>query len=59
MNVDNCQEVYDRALAAGATSQMEPTKLDRWPVTVAFVYDPDGYLVELVETHVDNRTGAV
>ena len=38
---------------------MEPTKLDRWPVTVAFVVDPDGYLVELVETHQDNRTGAV
>jgi len=26
---------------------------------VAFVVDPDGYVVELVETHVDNRTGAV
>jgi len=59
MNVDNCQEVYDRAIAAGAVSQMEPTKLDRWPVTVAFVYDPDGYLVELVEMHADNRKGAV
>lgn len=59
MNVDDCQEVYDRAIAAGATSNMEPTKLDRWPVTVAFIVDPDGYLVELVQTHVDNRTGAV
>ena len=59
MNVDDCQQVYDRAIAAGATSNMEPTKLDRWPVTVAFIVDPDGYLVELVQTHVDNRTGAV
>ena len=59
MNVDNCREVYDRAIAAGAVSHMEPTELDRWPVTVAFVYDPDGYLVELVEHHVDNRKGAV
>jgi lactoylglutathione lyase len=59
INVDNCQEVYDRAIAAGATSNMVPQKLDRWPVTVAFIADPDGYLVELVQTHVDNRTGAV
>lgn len=59
MNVDDCQEVYDRCLAMGATSNMAPTKLDRWPVTVAFIVDPDGYLVELVETHVDQRTGAV
>jgi lactoylglutathione lyase len=59
MNVDDCQEVYDRCFAAGAVSQMEPTKLDRWPVTVAFVIDHDGYIVELVQTHVDNRTGAV
>jgi lactoylglutathione lyase len=59
MNVDNCQEIYDRCIAAGATSQMEPTRLERWPVTVAFVIDLDGYVVELIETHVDNRTGAV
>ncbi len=58
MNVDDCQAVYDRAIAAGATSHMVPTKLDRWPVTVAFVIDPDGYMVELMETHTDNRTGA-
>ena len=25
--------------------------MERWPVTVAFVRDPDGYLVELVERH--------
>jgi lactoylglutathione lyase len=24
---------------------------DRWPVTVAFVEDPDGYTVELVQRH--------
>jgi lactoylglutathione lyase len=59
MNVDDCQEVYDRCIAAGAVSHMEPTRLDRWPVTVAFVYDPDGYLVEFVEMHEDHRTGAV
>ena len=59
MNVDDCQEVYDRCMAAGAVSQMAPTKLDRWPVTVAFIIDHDGYIVELVQTHIDNRTGAI
>lgn len=59
MNVDNCQEVYDRCMAAGAVSQMEPQRLERWPVTVAFVIDLDGYVVELIETHIDNRTGAI
>ncbi len=58
-NVDDCAEVHDRAVAAGATSTMAPQRLDRWPVTVAFVEDPDGYLVELVQMHKDNRTGAV
>ena len=37
------------ALDAGATTVMEPQRLDRWPVTIAFVADPDGYQVELVQ----------
>jgi hypothetical protein len=28
-------------------------RLDRWPVTIAFVGDPDGYQVELVQRHAD------
>jgi hypothetical protein len=28
-------------------------RLDRWPVTIAFVGDPDGYQVELVQRHTD------
>lgn len=59
MNVDDCQSVYDRAMAAGASSEMVPTKLDRWPVTVAFIKDPDGYLIELLQTHVEQRKGAL
>ncbi len=46
---DDCQGVYDRAMAAGYRSVSEPSKSDRWPVTLAFVQDPDGYLVELVQ----------
>ncbi len=46
---DDCQGVYDRAIAAGYASISPPTKLDRWPTTIAFVADPDGYQVELVQ----------
>ena len=48
-NVDDCQAVYDKAMAWGCESQMEPTKLDRWPVIAAFFFDPDGYLVEILQ----------
>jgi lactoylglutathione lyase len=29
----------------------EPQQLEQWPVIAAFVKDPDGYLVEILETH--------
>jgi lactoylglutathione lyase len=48
-NVDDCAAVHERAVAAGCTSTMEPTRLDRWPVIIAFIEDPDGYTIELVE----------
>lgn len=48
-NVADCQATYDKAMAWGCESQMEPTKLDRWPVIAAFFHDPDGYLVEILE----------
>jgi lactoylglutathione lyase len=48
---DDCAALYGAAVAAGSPSLMEPTRLDRWPVTVAFVADPDGYQVELVQRH--------
>ena len=51
MYVDDCREVFDRCLAAGATAQVQPVRLERWPVTVAMIEDLDGYLVELVEVH--------
>jgi lactoylglutathione lyase len=51
MNVDDCAAAHARAVEAGCESTMTPTRLDRWPVTVAFVNDPDGYSVELVEHH--------
>lgn len=51
MRVDDCAETHRRAMEAGYESTMEPTRMDRWPVTIAFVNDPDGYSVELVEYH--------
>jgi lactoylglutathione lyase len=51
MRVDDCAAVHDRVVAAGYPSTMAPTRLDRWPVTVAFVEDPDGYTIELIEYH--------
>jgi lactoylglutathione lyase len=53
MNVDDCVEVHSRAVDAGFTSTMEPKRLDRWPVTVGFILDPDGYSIELVQMHKD------
>jgi len=55
VDTDDCQGLYERALAAGSESVSAPQRLDRWPVTVAFVKDPDGYLVELVERHEGRR----
>ena len=52
-NVDDCVAVHDAAVAAGFKSTMEPKRLDRWPVTVAFIVDPDGYTIELMQHHRD------
>ena len=57
INTSDCQAVYDRAVGAGCESVSAPMKLDRWPVTVAFVKDFDGYLIEFVEHHEGTRDG--
>ncbi len=49
VNTDDCDGLYRRAIEAGAVSVMEPKKLDRWPVTIAFILDPDGYNIEMVQ----------
>ncbi len=51
MNVDDCKDVHDRAVEAGFTSTMLPQRLERWPVTIAFILDPDGYSIELLQRH--------
>lgn len=57
INTSDCERVYARAMAAGCESVQEPTTLDRWPVTIAFVKDFDGYLIEFVEHHEGTRPG--
>lgn len=51
VNTDDIDATYAAALANGATSVRAPERLERWPVTIAFVRDPDGYQVELVQRH--------
>ena len=46
---DDCQGVYDRAVAAGYTSIAAPLSPEQWPVTLAFVQDPDGYVIQLMQ----------
>ncbi len=55
VDTDDCQALYDKAVAAGCESASPPRRLDRWPVTVAFIRDPDGYLVELLQNHEGKR----
>lgn len=51
INTNDIKKMYDAAIDAGYTSQSAPARAERWPVTVAFVRDPDGYPVELVQRH--------
>jgi lactoylglutathione lyase len=55
VDTDDCQAVYDKAIAAGCESVTPPQQLDRWPVTVAFVKDFDGYLIEFLQNHEGRR----
>ena len=47
INTNDIEKMYNAALGAGYESQSAPVKLDRWPTTVGFLRDPDGYLVEI------------
>jgi predicted enzyme related to lactoylglutathione lyase len=49
MNVDDCVATHQKAVDAGYTSTMTPERLDRWPVIVGFILDPDGYSIELIQ----------
>ena len=49
VNVDDAAATWKKAVDAGYKSVMEPERLERWPVVVGFVLDPDGYLIEIIQ----------
>ncbi|WP_226039293.1 VOC family protein [Natrinema sp. DC36] len=50
VGVDSTDETFERVLErADPPVQTEPTTMDEIGVRVAFIEDPDGYVVELVE----------
>ena len=51
VNARDVGDLFERAVANGAAVDASPARFERWPVTVGFVRDPNGYLVELVERH--------
>jgi lactoylglutathione lyase len=51
LKTDDCKGLYQRCIDAGAESVSAPERLEHWPVTAAFVLDPDGYTVEILEHH--------
>src|SRR5205823_11426182 len=51
INTNEIDKMHSGAVAAGYTSQSPPVRMERWPVTVGFLRDPDGYTVELVQRH--------
>ena len=51
VNTNDIEKQYGAAIDAGYTSESAPARLEQWPVTIAFLRDPDGYLVELVQRH--------
>ena len=57
VNTSDVVAVFERAVAYGCEVVSAPERLDRWPVTVAFVKDPDGYLLELIEYHEGTPAG--
>jgi lactoylglutathione lyase len=46
---DDCKGLFERAIAGGGASVLEPQRLERWNVTVAMVSDPDGYQLEIIQ----------
>ena len=51
MRVDDCAATHQKAVDAATSRRWSRSGLDRWPVTVAFINDPDGYSIELIQYH--------
>ncbi|HEX4819985.1 MAG TPA: VOC family protein [Acidimicrobiales bacterium] len=53
VHTDDCETLHNTAIEAGYREMMAPMRPDRWPVTISFIVDPDGYQVELMQRHPD------
>jgi lactoylglutathione lyase len=51
IHTDDLEGVLVRARDAGAEVTQEPMVVERFGLTLAFVKDPDGYLIELGQRH--------
>lgn len=51
VDTNDLDELHAAALAAGAAEVLAPMRLDQWPMSISFVKDPDGILVELCQRH--------
>jgi len=48
---DDVAALYEAAIVAGAEAVQPPARLEQFKVTIAFVKDLDGYLLELGQRH--------
>jgi lactoylglutathione lyase len=48
---DDCDAMYHAALGFGCESVSPPQRLEKWPVSMAFITDPDGYTIEILQRH--------
>jgi lactoylglutathione lyase len=51
VNTNDLEELHAATLAAGGDEVMAPMRLEQWPMSISFVKDPDGILVELCQRH--------
>lgn len=51
VNGNDLEELHAAALAAGGEEVLAPMRLEQWPMSISFVKDPDGILVELCQRH--------
>ena len=51
VETDDAGALYAAAVAAGAEAVEPPKLLEQFKVTIGFVRDPDGYLLELGQIH--------
>jgi lactoylglutathione lyase len=51
LDTDDSAGLFRKAVEAGAEPVAEPRHLERFKVTISFVRDPDGHLLELGQQH--------